>query len=49
MTKAVVDVTAEERAALWPKAVAAYSGFADYQERTGGREIPLVVCEPRSG
>ena len=36
----------EERARLWPKAVAAYGGYRGYQERTD-REIPLVVLEPR--
>lgn len=38
--------TPAERERLWPKAVAAYSGYRDYQERTG-REIPLVILEPR--
>ncbi len=38
--------TAAERARLWPKAVAAYSGYRGYQERTD-REIPLVILEPR--
>jgi deazaflavin-dependent oxidoreductase (nitroreductase family) len=37
---------AEERKRLWPMAVATYSGYAGYQQRTG-REIPLVVLEPR--
>lgn len=37
---------AEERARLWPKAVATYSGYRGYQERTE-REIPLVILEPR--
>ena len=36
--------SAEERAALWPKVVAAYKGYADYQRRTQ-REIPLVICQ----
>lgn len=36
----------EERERLWPAAVAAYGGFADYQERTD-RKIPLVILEPR--
>lgn len=36
--------TAEERADLWPKAIAAYSGFEGYQGLTGGREIPIVIC-----
>ena len=39
---------AEERERLWPKAVATYSGYAGYQERTA-RKIPLVILEPRSG
>jgi deazaflavin-dependent oxidoreductase (nitroreductase family) len=38
--------TPEERERLWPKAVAVYSGFADYQKRTD-RTIPLVILEPR--
>ncbi|HZV73633.1 MAG TPA: nitroreductase family deazaflavin-dependent oxidoreductase [Conexibacter sp.] len=36
----------EERARLWPKAVATYSGFDGYQARAG-RTIPLVVLAPR--
>jgi deazaflavin-dependent oxidoreductase (nitroreductase family) len=36
----------EEKAALWPDIVAAYKGYAGYQERAG-REIPVVICEPR--
>ncbi|MCA2245398.1 nitroreductase family deazaflavin-dependent oxidoreductase [Mycobacterium sp. WUMAC-067] len=39
--------TAQERAELWPKIVAAYKGYADYQTRTS-REIPVVICELRS-
>jgi deazaflavin-dependent oxidoreductase (nitroreductase family) len=35
---------AEERAELWPRAVAAYSGYAGYQKKTT-REIPVVICE----
>ena len=38
---------AEERADLWPKAVAAYSGYAAYQKKTT-REIPVVICEVRT-
>ena len=38
--------TAAERKRLWPRAVAAYGPYASYQRRTG-REIPLVVLEPR--
>lgn len=35
----------DERAALWPRVVALYSGYATYQRRTT-REIPLVICVP---
>jgi len=35
-----------EKAELWPRVVAAYSGYAGYQRRTE-RDIPLVICEPR--
>jgi F420H(2)-dependent quinone reductase len=38
---------AQERARLWPKAVAVYAGYDGYQQRTA-REIPLVVLEPRA-
>jgi F420H(2)-dependent quinone reductase len=39
--------TAEERERLWPMAVAVYGGYKDYQARSKGREIPLVILEPR--
>ncbi len=39
--------TAEERERLWPIVVQKYSGYADYQARSKGREIPLVILEPR--
>jgi deazaflavin-dependent oxidoreductase (nitroreductase family) len=35
-----------EKAELWPQVVAAHSGYAGYQRRTGS-DIPLVICEPR--
>ena len=38
--------TPPEHERLWPMAVATYSGYAGYQERTD-RKIPLVVLEPR--
>jgi F420H(2)-dependent quinone reductase len=44
VTARVAD--AEERARLWPKAVATYRGYADYQRRTD-REIPIVILTPR--
>lgn len=34
-----------ERAQLWARAVEAYAGYAEYQERTD-REIPVVVLRP---
>jgi deazaflavin-dependent oxidoreductase (nitroreductase family) len=37
----------EERDHLWKLAVKAYRGYEDYQARSKGREIPLVVLEPR--
>ena len=36
----------DERARLWPQAVATYGGYRGYQERTD-REIPLVILRPR--
>ncbi|MFL6203871.1 MAG: nitroreductase family deazaflavin-dependent oxidoreductase [Acidimicrobiales bacterium] len=38
--------TAEEKLELWPQIVASYKGYAGYQKRTG-RDIPVVICEPR--
>ena len=35
----------QERHRLWPKAVAAYAGYATYQSRTD-REIPIVYLDP---
>jgi F420H(2)-dependent quinone reductase len=35
-----------ERAVWWPRVVAAYQGYAEYQSRTD-REIPIVFLEPR--
>jgi len=40
-------VSAQEKASLWPRIVAAYAGYDGYQRRTG-REIPVVLCEPRT-
>ncbi len=36
----------EEKAALWPDIVGAYRSYDSYQRRTG-RDIPVVICEPR--
>lgn len=40
--------SAEERAELWPRVVAAYAGYGEYQRRTS-REIPLVILDPIDG
>jgi deazaflavin-dependent oxidoreductase (nitroreductase family) len=40
--------TPEEREHLWPLAVKSYHGYEDYAARSKGREIPLVILEPRS-
>ncbi len=37
----------EERRVLWPKLIAAYPPYADYEERTD-REIPVVILERAS-
>jgi deazaflavin-dependent oxidoreductase (nitroreductase family) len=37
----------EERERLWPLCVKAYHGYEDYAVRSKGREIPLVILEPR--
>lgn len=39
--------TPEERERLWPMAEKAWPGFRTYQARSQGREIPMVVLEPR--
>ena len=38
------QVTGEEKASWWERAVAAYPDYADYQERTD-RQIPVFVLE----
>jgi deazaflavin-dependent oxidoreductase (nitroreductase family) len=37
--------SSEEKAELWPRVVAAYRGYWQYQKRTE-RDIPLVIVEP---
>lgn len=41
------EVTGEEKALWWERAVAAYADYADYQAKTD-REIPVFVLEPRA-
>ena len=40
--------TPEERGRLWPKVVDAYRTYAVYQQRSRGREIPLVILSPQA-
>ncbi len=35
-----------ERDELWRRAIRQYAGWITYQDRTGGREIPVFVLEP---
>jgi deazaflavin-dependent oxidoreductase (nitroreductase family) len=35
-----------ERERLWELATGFYPGFAVYEQRAGGRRIPVIVCEP---
>jgi len=37
--------SAEEKAQLWPRLVAIYPAYADYQKRTT-RDIPVVIVSP---
>jgi deazaflavin-dependent oxidoreductase (nitroreductase family) len=39
------EVTGDEKAAWWQRAVAAYPDYADYQNKTE-RQIPVFVIEP---
>jgi len=41
------EISGEERAIWWERAVAAYPSYADYQEKTD-RLIPLFLLEPTS-
>jgi deazaflavin-dependent oxidoreductase (nitroreductase family) len=38
--------TGEERVRLWKQAVGFFPPYADYQIKSGGREIPVVVLDP---
>ncbi|WP_030247652.1 MULTISPECIES: nitroreductase family deazaflavin-dependent oxidoreductase [unclassified Streptomyces] len=42
------EVTGQEKAEWWERAVAAYPAYADYQTKTD-REIPVFVLEPTEG
>jgi F420H(2)-dependent quinone reductase len=43
------EAEGDGRDRLWDLAVDYYAGYADYQGRTGGRRIPVMVLEPLSG
>jgi hypothetical protein len=40
------EITGEEKATWWERAVAAYPPYAEYQEKTD-REIPVFLVERR--
>ena len=42
------EVTGDERARWWERAVAAYPPYAEYQRKTS-RQIPVFVLEPAGG
>ncbi|WP_330237676.1 nitroreductase family deazaflavin-dependent oxidoreductase [Streptomyces sp. NBC_00525] len=42
------EVTGEEKAQWWERAVEAFPDYADYQQKTD-REIPVLVLEPVDG
>ncbi|MHA6624228.1 nitroreductase family deazaflavin-dependent oxidoreductase [Pseudonocardia sichuanensis] len=42
------EVTGDEKAQWWERAVAAYPDYADYQRKTD-RQIPVFVLEPVAG
>ncbi|MFJ6730178.1 MULTISPECIES: nitroreductase family deazaflavin-dependent oxidoreductase [unclassified Streptomyces] len=42
------EVTGEEKARWWERAVAAFPQYAEYQKKTD-REIPVFVLEPSEG
>jgi len=44
----VREVSGDERAQWWQRAVAAYPPYAEYQERTD-RQIPVLVATRRAG
>jgi deazaflavin-dependent oxidoreductase (nitroreductase family) len=42
------EVSSDERATWWARAVAVFPNYAEYQERTA-RTIPVLVASPRKG
>lgn len=45
-TRRARELSGDERAAWWERAVEAFPPYADYQQKTD-REIPLLILEPR--
>ena len=43
------EAVGAERDAYWQQATAAYLGYDAYKQRTGGREIPIMVLTPQGG
>ena len=43
----VREAAGEERDTIWAKQKAVMPGFAEYEEKAGGRKIPVVILEPR--
>ena len=41
------EATGEDRERYWRRAVDVYKGYASYQQRTGGRKIPVIVMTPK--
>jgi deazaflavin-dependent oxidoreductase (nitroreductase family) len=42
------EATGVDREVHWQRAVALYPGYAAYSQRTGGREIPVMILTPES-
>ena len=40
--------TGDERTRIWEAQKQAFSNFAEYEQKAGAREIPVVVLEPRA-
>jgi deazaflavin-dependent oxidoreductase (nitroreductase family) len=43
------EAVSPERERLWQRAMSTYPGFDRYQERTGGRRVPVMVLNPAEG
>jgi deazaflavin-dependent oxidoreductase (nitroreductase family) len=43
------EVTGDEYEKYWNRAVELYTGYAAYKQRTGGRQIPILVLTPKVG